>query len=519
MSARTTSTGSPKKKTSTPRPHKALPFPVMAIGASAGGVEALRSLLQHLSGIPQAALIIITHLLADKKSHMDEVLASFTSLPVQMIEEVTPVEPGVIYTIPAGRDLGITDGVLHLLPQNHDLHYRIIDRFLDSLAQDQGTNAICAILSGTGTDGTLGAVHISKAGGMVLVQDPATTLYPGMPASVLETGVADATLSPEDLADRIPKLPCPRAPHNQNSPCDTAKILELLRQHTGQDLSGYRPSTMTRLINKRKALSGRTDSGDYVKELEQNPQERVQLFKSLFIGVTSFFRDPDAFDLLWDKVLPAIFSGRAPDDTARIWIAGCSTGEEAYSVAMLLEEYAEHAQVCCAVKIFATDIDQQAVDTARKGFYPARLLRNMDKELQKRHFNCASRGCTVNARLRERIVFVHHNLLQDPPFLHADLVICRNLLIYLTPPLQEKALVALTGALNPGGFLFLGSAETLNTAMLQLETIDKKWRLFRNRGGAARQSQQRTVTLCCAAGAPPHRRGSPARGAKRRPPS
>ncbi len=478
-----------------PKPHAPLPFPVVALGASAGGIESLRTLLHHLKQTPQAAIVVITHLPQDKKSRMAEVLSSFTTLAVREVEEITLLESGVVYTAPAGHDLLIEGGVLRLVAPGHDLSYRIIDRFLDSLAWDQGPNAVCVILSGSGSDGANGAVHVAKAGGLVLVQDPDTAVQPGMPNSVLESGVADAVLSLEELGEKLPQL---EAAHGQIKPGKAhliQKVLELLHQQTGQDLTGYRPSTIARRINKRKFLTGHTRLDTYLKELEGNTEEQLLLFKSLFIGVTSFFRDADAFALLQDKVLPDIMRDHAADEPVRVWVAGCSTGEEAYSIVMLLDEYMDRAGLACGVKIFATDIDQEAVEAARKGAYPPRTLQYISPERLERHFRCTSRECTILPRLRERIVFVHHNLLQDPPFLHMDLVICRNLLIYLTPPLQEKALALLTAALNPGGHLFLGSAESLNLAALQLEAIDKKWRIFRSPANADRPGLRRPMAL------------------------
>ncbi|MHC1701934.1 MAG: PAS domain S-box protein [Humidesulfovibrio sp.] len=498
MSARRSTKSSAMSPESVSEPEASgsqLDFPVVALGASAGGLEALRTLLHHLKQPPRAALVVVTHLPADKKSRMAEVLSGYTTLPVYEVDEVTPLESGVLYTVPAGRDLLIEGGVLRPVASGHDLSYRIIDRFLDSLARDQGANAVCIILSGSGSDGANGAVQVAKAGGLVLVQEPASAAQPGMPNSALESGVADAVLSLEEIGARLPQL---ATPHGQLKPARAhliQKVLDLLRQETGQDLTGYRPSTITRRISKRKFLTGHARLDSYLKELESNAEERLQLFKSLFIGVTSFFRDAEAFALLWDKVLPGIFANRTEDEPVRVWVAGCSTGEEAYSIAMLLDEYLEHAGIRCGVKIFATDIDRGAVETARKGTYPPRALQKISPERLQRHFRCTGRDCAVQPRLRERIVFVHHNLLQDPPFLHVDLVLCRNLLIYLTPPLQEKALALLTAALNPGGYLFLGSAESVDLAALHLEAVDKKWRLFRSRASAEQPGLRHAMAL------------------------
>jgi len=493
MSERSTAPQDARRRESK-RTSKRLPFPVVAIGASAGGIEALRTLLAHIPATLRAALVVVTHLPADTKSHLQEVLTSFTSLPVREIGEQTRLEPGTVYTVPSGREVGIEDGRLHLLPPGHDLRYRIIDRFLDSLALDQGCNAVCVILSGSGSDGANGAVHISKVEGLVLAQDPSTAIQPGMPSSVLETGVVDAVLPLEELGGRIAELSSMALPPTEK-PCHIKEILDLMLRQTGQDLSGYRHSTIVRRINKRRLLTGRASLDDYLRELEDNSKESLELFKSMFIGVTSFFRDQGAFEVLREKVLPKIFENRSDDETVRVWVAGCSTGEEAYSIAMLLDEYMQQEGIRCAVKIFATDIDQRSIETARKGAYPAKALQHISTERLERHFLHGNRDWTVQARLRERIVFVHHNLLQDPPFLHLDLVVCRNLLIYLTPPLQSKALSLMAHAIDAGGYLFLGSAENVDNANLHLEVIDKKWRIFRSRAGAERPDLNSSVIL------------------------
>ncbi|MBI5519029.1 MAG: PAS domain S-box protein [Desulfovibrio sp.] len=476
-------------------PGSRLPFPVLVLGASAGGVEALHSLLGGLREAPHAAIIVLTHVPADKHSRMTEVLASFTALPVREIATPTPLEPGVVYTMPAGHDLEITRGVLRLVPASRNLDYRIIDRFLDSLVRDQGANSACGILSGTASDGTQGAVRISEAGGLVLAQDPATAAHPSMPESVIEAGVADAVLAPEEMAARLPRLLASMGKPREQNQAEIEAILGLVRQSSGHDLSGYRPSSIARRIHKRRLLAGHANLAGYLKALEDDPEECRQLSLSLFIGVTAFFRDPEGFAALREKVLPGLFAGRTPDETVRVWVAGCSTGEEAYSLAMLLEGHMEATGATCDAKIFATDIDQRAVERARAGLYPARAVQHLDAETLERHFTRSGEGYLVTPRLRSRIVFVHHNLLQDPPFLHMDLVVCRNLLIYLTPPLQERALGLLSGALNPGGCLFLGSAESLDTQLLRLETVDAKWRLFRSRAREDRPGLRHALAL------------------------
>ncbi len=498
MGGRPTSKSAQNGLRSAKRPKSGAPqlgFAVVALGASAGGIEALRILLRSVTEAPNAALVVITHQQAESKSHLAEVLSSFTFLPVQVVDEPTPLRAGVLYTIPPGHDLGIEGGVLRLLPPPPDRDYRVFDRFLAALARDQGPNSACIILSGAGNDGAAGSMAVARAGGLVLVQDPDTALHSSMPASAQETGMADAVLTLEELGARLVHLAC-----GQGLSCPARsrlipKILSLIQQQTGQDLSGYRQSTIARRINKRRLLTGHARLDTYLKELESNADERLMLFKSLFIGVTAFFRDAEAFDLLRENVLPSIFAGRTAGDVIRVWVAGCSTGEEAYSVAMLLDEYMEKTGIRCGFKMFATDIDQEAVAVARQGSYSQRALEKVSSERLGRHFRCFARECTVRPHLREGIVFVHHNLLQDPPFLHVDLVLCRNLLIYLTPPQQEKALALLAGALEPGGYMFLGPAETADVGSLQLEVVDTKWRLYRSRASAERPALHRAMTL------------------------
>ncbi len=462
---------------------KGLPFPVIGVGASAGGIEALRALLGAIDKPLRAALVVVTHTPADKPSHMREVLSSFTRLPVREITEVTPLEPGVVFTMPSGRELEIQGGVLRLVAPGQELPRHSIDRFLESLAEDQGPGAVCVILSGTGSDGAQGAMRIAARGGLVLAQNPVTTAYPGMPESVIEAGVVEAALSPEELGARLPDLLPART--EPDEPGLVAEILRVVCECTGQDLSGYRQSTLSRRIARRRMLSGVDGTAQYLRVLRENPEECRLLFRSLFIGVTSFFRDPEAFAVLRDKVLPALLDGRGTGDQIRIWVAGCSTGEEAYSLAMLVERCRERAGTPCQVKIFATDIDPRAVETARKGVYSAQGLGRLSAEDLELNFSPAGtpgeESYVVRQRLRERIVFVNHNLLQDPPFLHMDLVVCRNLLIYLTPALQERAVAVLTEALDPGGHLFLGPAENIAAAALGLDALDERWRVFRKR--------------------------------------
>lgn len=486
--------------------HPPLPFPVVAICASAGGIQSLHTLLNSMPALPHAALIVLMHLARDKASHLSEVLKDFTMLPVREIRQAMPVEAGTLYVLPPGKALTIEHGVL-ILQELHDRN--IFDRFLGSLAADQGCNAMAVILSGAGSDGARGAMQVAKADGLVLVQDPSTAMHPDMPESAIATGIADKVLTLEELGTSLSRLHADTDASKETGADRLSKVFDLLCQETGQDLSGYRPSTISRRIQKLRLLGGYNDLNAYLDVLERSAEERRKLFDSLFIGVTSFFRDPEAFDSLWDKVFPEIVVGRAEGEALRVWVAGCSTGEEAYSVAMLLDEFLEDRRLNLSVKIFATDIDANAVETARKGCYPEKALQGLSPTRLERHLIKGDEHCAVRPLLRERIVFVRHNLLQDPPFVRIDLAVCRNLLIYLTPPLQEKALALLAGCLNPGGFLFLGSAETPKAESLGLEPVDRKWRIFRSKpdadgAGVHRLARLQSIRLTMPAKAPGH---------------
>jgi PAS domain S-box-containing protein len=457
------------------------PCPVVAIGASAGGVEALKVLLHDLPPGLDAALVVLTHVAHDKPSHLRDVLASFTKLSVQEVRGETTVQPGIVYVAPWGHDLGIENGIFILKTPDQALPHHNIDRFLGELAADQGANALCVILSGAGSDGTAGALRIAKAGGLVLVQDPAEAMNASMPSSVIRSGMVSAVMPVAEIGRQLVRLlPSREVAQEEMSGAFRKSVLKVLLENTGYDLSGYRTSTIARRIQKRMILAGYDDAEKYLDHLKSDPQESPLLLRNLFIGVTEFFRDPEAFEAMRTDVLPQIFRDRSPEDCIRIWVVGCSTGEEAYSLAMLLNDYMETAGVRCAVKIFATDIDPVAVEHARKACYTLKGQKNLSAERIARYFKPEQQGYTVTPVLRERIILVHHNLLQDPPFLHMDLVVCRNLLIYFTPELQEKAVALLHQSLEPGGFLFLGPSESSTPHAEKMEMVSKRWKIFRS---------------------------------------
>ncbi|WP_243309918.1 PAS domain-containing protein [Fundidesulfovibrio agrisoli] len=462
--------------------------PVVAVGASAGGLEALKVLLNDLPSSLGAAIVILTHVPHDNPSRLAEVLASFCRLPVREVAAHTKVAPNVVYTAPFRRELGISGGVLTLLEPVRDIPHHNIDRFLTALAEDQGPNGVAVILSGAGSDGMAGALRLAKAGGLVLVQSPADAIQPSMPQSVIQAGAASSVLPVSELGPQLVRLFASGCSLEDRHASFIDKVLGILRERTGYDLSGYRKNTISRRLQKRMIMSGFETPREYLAELEANPQEHVQLFKSLLIGVTEFFRDPESFEALRAQVLPGLFKGKTPDDCILVWVVGCSTGEEAYSLAMFLNDYMEAEGVHCGIKIFASDIDLDAVETARKGTYSLKGQKNLSASRIARYFKPEQKKHTVIPFIRERIVMVHHNLLQDPPFLHMDLVVCRNVLIYLSPELQDRAIAILHGALNPGGFLFLGPAESVSPHAGKLEILDKRWKIFRSIGTPEQRS-------------------------------
>ncbi|EPR43364.1 signal transduction histidine kinase with CheB and CheR activity [Desulfovibrio sp. X2] len=467
-----------------------LPFPVVAFGASAGGFETLKIILQGLPPDLPAAFVVLTHTSSQMKSHLAEALASFCRMPLREITQDMTPRPGTLHVPPGGVDVALEEGLLRLLPQGKDPPHRGIDRFLASLALQQGDAAVAVILSGAGSDGTLGIRAVKASGGLVIVQEPADALHDGMPGSAAATGMADVILPADHIGPYLVKAlgsrflargagSVPREAAGSEE--ELGRIISLLREHTGHDLSGYKRSTIARRLHKRMLLTGKESLDAYAAELEENPEERGRLFNDLLIGVTSFFRDEEAFAVLRDKALPAVFAGRGREDVVRVWVAGCSTGEEAYSVAMLLEEYKKATGAECGIKIYATDVDKNAVASARKGSYPLRAAKGLSQERLADHFFCNEESCLVSPKLRENIVFAYHDVLRDPPFLDIDILVCRNFLIYLTAEVQARLLPLFSYALRPGGYLLLGPAESVGDSSGLLEPVDAKWRLFRNK--------------------------------------
>jgi len=438
---------------------------------------------------PGMAFVLVQHLAPDHKSILTELVRRYTSMQVFEVEDGMAVRPNCTYIIPPNRDMALLNGALQLLAPSSPRGQRLpIDFFFRSLAQDQHERAICVVLSGTGSDGTLGVRAVKGEGGMVMVQDPATTEYDGMPRSVIGTGLADYQLAPAEMpaqliayADRaFGKTPLPEAGLVSRADNLIRKIFVLLRAQTGHDFSQYKPSTIHRRIERRMAVQQIEAVDGYVKYLQQTPSEVEALFRDLLIGVTSFFRDKEAFNTLEETAIPRLFADKAPGSVVRVWVPGCSTGEEAYSLAILIKERLAALKQSCTLQIFATDIDSQAIAAARAGVYPVSIAADLTPERLSRFFTLAPDGGVyrINKDVRDLMVFSEQDVIKDPPFSKLDLISCRNLMIYMGGELQKRLIPLFHYALKPGGQLFLGTSETVGDFGGLFETLDRKAKLY-----------------------------------------
>lgn len=470
----------------------ATPFPIVGIGASAGGLEVLE---QFLGGVPPQsglAFVVVQHLDPTYKGMIVELLQRATTIPVSQAADGMRVEPDHVYVIPPNRDLSILHGVLYLLEPAAPRGLRLpIDFFFRALADDQQAQGIGVILSGMGSDGMLGLRAIKEKAGAVFVQTPASAKFDGMPRSAVDDGQADVVADAADLPARIigyrqhlPTLGAPLAPKaTDTNQSGLEKVLVLLRARTGHDFSLYKKSTLYRRIERRMGLHQLSHIGDYVRYLRDNPQEADLLFKELLIGVTRFFRDPEVWKQLRTEILPALLAARPEGSVLRAWTAGCSTGEEAYSLAIVFREVLQALTPTArfSLQIFATDLDHDAIDKARTGIYPANIAADVGEERLKRYFVQDEHGYRVSNEIREMVIFAPQNLAMDPPFTRLDLLSCRNLLIYLEAELQKKLLPLFHYSLNPGGVLMLGSAETIGDATDLFAPLPGRTRLYLRR--------------------------------------
>jgi two-component system CheB/CheR fusion protein len=464
-------------------------FPIVGIGSSAGGLEALEQLLRHVPQNSGLAFVIVQHLDPTHKDLMVELLQRATPMKVIQIRDRLRVEPDRVYVIPPNKDLSILHGILHLLAPAEPRGLRLpIDSFLKSLAADQQSRSIGVILSGMGSDGTLGLAAIKEQGGACFVEAPTSAKFDGMPRSAIDAGLADVVAPIEELAGKIASY---RGRVMQTGQPDVAiaskthsaidKICVLLRSATGHDFSQYKRSTVYRRIERRMGLHQIDGIAGYLRYLQESPQETQLLFKELLIGVTSFFRDPEAWEQLRKNAIPALLADRTPGVALRAWVPGCSTGEEAYSLAMVFIEAVAQLKPAqrFSLQIFATDLDKDSIDRARAGVYPRNIESDVSAERLQRFFVREESGYRVRPEIRESVILATQNIIMDPPFTKLDILCCRNLLIYLAPELQKKLLPLFHYSLAPGGILFLGSAEALGVAADLFTPLDAKARTFR----------------------------------------
>ncbi len=472
-----------KQKTLKPKPNPAAY--IVGIGASAGGLEALQEFFKAVPKITGIGFVVIQHLSPDYKSLMDELLARYTKLRISKADDGMLVEADTIYLIPPRKNLSVFHGKLMLEDQGNRSGIILpIDIFFRSLAKDMEKKAIGIILSGTGSDGTLGTRAIKEAGGMVMAQDVETAKFDGMPRSSISTGMVDYILAPSEM---------PEALHNYirhpfvEKPATTeailsgdedslTKIMMILRDFSGIDFSYYKENTIIRRLERRLSINRFERLEDYLRLLSVSDKEKDILYRELLIGVTRFFRDEAAFEQLTKNVLPKLFESGKKE--LRIWSAGCSTGEEVYSLAMILREYMDEHKINTEVKIFATDIDRQSLEFAGQAYYPDSIVSDIEPRLISKYFRKRESGYQVGETLRKMAIFATHNVLRDPPFSKLDLIVCRNLFIYFKPESQAHVLNIFRMALKPGGYLFMGSSETLGIYAEAFNIVSSKHKVY-----------------------------------------
>jgi len=480
----------------TAAPSLALPitspgFLIVGIGASAGGLEAMEEFFRHMPPASGMAFVVVSHQHAGHVSLLPSLLSKCTAMPVVEAKDGMAVEANGVYLAPGGTNLAILHGILHLMdPPPQDRVPLPIDYFFRSLAEDQRQRAVGIVLSGTGSDGTVGLRAIKAESGMTIAQDPQSAKYQNMPRSAIAAGVVDLVQPADQMAEPLrayarnltkPALPLPERDASQS----LRKIFILLRDRTGNDFAlYYKENTIQRRIERRMNVHQIETLKSYLRFVLANPHELDALFQELLIGVTSFFRDPQAFEVLEQKVLPALVGGKPEGATLRLWVAGCSTGEEAYSLAILFREFLTQKKLRLTVQIFASDLDSRAIDQARTGLYPVGVAGDLTPARLQRFFTKEDSGYRVKKEIRDLVVFASHNLLTDAPFTKLDLLSCRNLLIYLDAQAQRNILPLFHYALKPNGILFLGSSETIGEFEDLFSVVDRKWKLFKRTAGA-----------------------------------
>jgi two-component system CheB/CheR fusion protein len=466
-------------------------FLVVGLGGSAGAISAFREFFRNVSERSGMAYVVILHLSPEYESRLAEVLQQSTRMPVEQVSVAVPVEPDHVYVIPPNKSLTIRDGVLTLSDViGYEERRAPVDIFFRTLAESHGACAVSVVLSGTGANGSMGMKRVKERGGVVLVQEPGEAEFAEMPRNSIATGLVDFVLPVAEMPAKIiayreqlgsMRLSVGAEERAESDERALVEIFTTLRVRTGHDFSEYKRGTVLRRIARRMGVHELSDLSSYARHMREQKEEAPALLKDLLISVTNFFRDPEAFRALEGRVVPRLFEGRGEGDQIRVWVAGCATGEEAYTVAMLLAEHAAGINFPPAIQVFATDIDEASVEQARTGFYTLNDVADVSPERLRQFFVPEGEGYRVRRELRERVLFARHNLLKDPPFSHLDLATCRNLLIYLNRAAQKRAMEVLHFALDPGGYLLLGTSESVEGATDLFMSFDKEQHVYQSR--------------------------------------
>ncbi|MFT5871543.1 MAG: two-component system CheB/CheR fusion protein [Clostridium sp.] len=463
-------------------------FSIVGIGASAGGLDAMSDFLSNVPKNSGLAFVIVQHMEKNSKDILVELLKGYTRMQVVQAYENITVEPNFVYVIPPNKNMSIKDNIIRIsdFVELHNMRMPI-DFFFCSMANDKKERSIAVILSGMGKDGTIGLREIKEKGGSVFIQEPSSAKYDDMPNSAIKAGLADVISLVDNMPSKIISY-LEHKPHMgmyDKQSLDKTKghfddIISMLRSHTGHDFSSYKKNTIQRRIDRCMGIHKIDDIATYANFLNENPMELNLLFKEFLIGVTSFFREKAEWELLKDEVIPALLAQRSPNDTVRVWISGCSTGEEAYSLAIVFKDVIDKLKdsKVFSIQIFATDLDSEAIDKAREGIFNASIAKDMSTEHLNRYFVKVDRGYQVAPEIRDMVIFAQQNMIKDPPFTKIDIMICRNLLIYLTPEIQKKLIPLFHYSLNSGGFLFLGSAESVGNFTELFKPLDLKSRIY-----------------------------------------
>ncbi len=482
-----------KKERPPPKARDSKDFLLVGIGASAGGIKALRTFFGAMPPDSGMAFVVILHLSQEHESSLAEIIQRETRMKVEQVTETVEVQANRVYVIPPAKHLEMVDGAIKVREPRRTRGVRVpIDRFFRTLADTYGRQAVSVILSGTGTDGTVGMKHIKGRDGFAIVQDPEDAEYDGMPRSAIATGIVDVIMPVAEMPAKLLSVQSSterfKLTHDKEEVAEEIKnigmlgdVLTLLRIRTGHDFANYKRPTLIRRIARHLQIHETDDLADYIKILRDRPDEVLSLLKNLLINVTNFFRDKESFAALEKKVIPLLFDGKGPGDQVRVWIAGCASGEEAYSLAILLCEFANTLPEPPKIQVFASDVDDDAIAEAREGRFTESIVSDVSPERLKEFF-FKDEGCyRIRKNIREMVLFAPHNILRDPPFSRLDLVSCRNLLIYLNKQTQDSVLQVFHFALRENGYLFLGSSESADGSANYFSAIDKKHRIYQRR--------------------------------------